>query len=271
MRNIRLKIQYDGAKYHGWQRQPQEITIQEVIERAIKKMTQENPSLVGSGRTDAGVHALCQVANFRTNSKIPLEGFKKGLNSLLPQDISILKAADVHADFHALRDCLGKVYSYYLISAGTRLPIWNHRAWVVERQLDFLKMKMAVSSLVGEYDFSAFQAAGSSAKTSVRKVYYADIVRLFYDGYYGSQFLFTIAADGFLRYMVRNIVGTLVEIGVGKREPGEMQMILASMDRAQAGRTAPPYGLYLREIFYDEAELKKFLNNPEEYLKWQKI
>jgi tRNA pseudouridine38-40 synthase len=271
VRNIRLRIQYDGGKYHGWQRQPQEITIQEVIEGAIKKMTQEDVNLAGSGRTDAGVHALCQVANFQTNSGIPLEGFKKGLNSLLPQDISVLEAVEVHADFHALRDCLGKVYSYYLISAGTRLPIWDHRAWVVERSLDIFKMKTAISCLLGEHDFSAFQAAGSSVKTSVRKVCYADIVDLFYDVYHGSHFLFTIAADGFLRYMVRNIVGTLVEIGTGKRDSGKMQMLLASRDRAQAGRTAPPYGLYLREIFYEEAEIKRFLNNPEEYLKWQKI
>jgi tRNA pseudouridine38-40 synthase len=268
VRNIRLKIQYDGSRYHGWQRQPNQITIQETIEEAIKKMTGEDVSLMGSGRTDAGVHALCQVANFYTESKIPFEGFEKGLNSLLPNDISILECREALEEFNSLRDSLCKVYGFYLISSRKRLPVWAHRAWVVARPLNVFKMKKAFSCLEGEHDFSAFQASGSSVKTTVRKVIFADMIHFFSDSTYGDHYFFTIAADGFLRYMVRNIVGMLAQIGMGKRESDEMGIVLESKDRTLAGPTAPPQGLYLRKIFYDKDKFARFLENPKGYLKW---
>ncbi|MDA8161463.1 MAG: tRNA pseudouridine(38-40) synthase TruA [Desulfobacteraceae bacterium] len=257
MRNIRLTIQYSGLRYHGWQRQKDKPTIQWLIESAINKMTGERIALTGSGRTDAGVNAIAQVANFHTASAIPVIGIQKGLNSLLPHDIAITSAEDVDEGFHAARDSLCKIYSYHMVSFRLRLPLWEERAWVINRDLDEASISSALPYLVKRQDFSAFRASGSNVRTSVRTVFHADF-RPAPPGQFppsgARHYIFTIAADGFLRYMVRNIVGVLFLIGTGRLAYYDMERILASRRRSLAGPTAPPQGLYLERVFYDELE-----------------
>jgi tRNA pseudouridine38-40 synthase len=263
-RNIRLIIQYNGAEYHGWQRQISRISIQEVIQTAIKKMTGEEVCLIGSGRTDAGVHALAQVANFHTDSKIPLAGFLKGLNSLLPEDIAISAASEVAPDFHSIRNSICKIYCYHILASKTRSPFWNKRVWLLNRDLDIHSMKMALTELMGTHDFSAFKASGSNVKTSIRTIYLCEIKPMVLEIFTppgGLHYIFTIAADGFLRYMVRNIVGLLVQIGLGKRSYEDMANVIASRDRSLAGPTAPPQGLYLKQVYYDKSEIPFIIND----------
>jgi tRNA pseudouridine38-40 synthase len=263
-RNIRLTIQYNGTGYHGWQRQPGRTGIQEVIRAAIKKMTGEHVCLVGSGRTDAGVHALAQVANFHTGSKIPLGGFLKGLNSLLPEDIAISAASEVPPDFHSIRNSICKIYCYHILASETKSPFWNKRVWLLNRHLDIHSMKMALPQLMGTHDFSAFKASGSNAKTSVRTIYLCEIKPIALEIFTppgGLHYIFTIAADGFLRYMVRNIIGLLVQIGLGKRSYEDMANVIASKDRSSAGPTAPPHGLYLKQVYYDKSEIPFTIND----------
>ena len=262
-RNIKLTIQYNGTKYHGWQRQISRISIQEVIQTAIKKMTGEQVCLIGSGRTDAGVHALAQVANFHTDSRIPLEGFLKGLNSLLPEDIAILEASEVAPDFHSIRNSICKIYCYHILASKTKSPFWNKRVWLLNRNLDIDAMKMALPQLMGTLDFSAFKASGSNAKTSIRTIHLCEIKPISWEIFTppgGLHYIFTIAADGFLRYMVRNIVGLLVQIGLGKRSYEDMASVIASRDRSSAGPTAPPQGLYLKHVYYDKSEIPFIIN-----------
>ncbi|MDL1959502.1 MAG: tRNA pseudouridine(38-40) synthase TruA [Deltaproteobacteria bacterium] len=257
-RNIKLTIQYNGTKYHGWQRQISQISIQGVIEAALEKMTGEQVCLIGSGRTDTGVHALAQVANFHTDSKIPLEGFLKGLNSLLPEDIAILATSEASPGFHSTRDSICKIYCYHILVSDTKIPFWNERAWLLNRSLDIHSMEKALSPLIGTHDFSAFKASGSNAKTVIRTIYSCEIKAItgeIFPPSGGLHYMFTIAANGFLRYMVRNIVGLLVQIGLGTRSHEDMVNVLASKDRSLAGPTAPPQGLYLKQVFYDESEI----------------
>ncbi|MCK4426072.1 MAG: tRNA pseudouridine(38-40) synthase TruA [Deltaproteobacteria bacterium] len=257
-RNIKLTIQYNGTKYHGWQRQIGQISIQGVIEAALEKMTGEQVCLIGSGRTDTGVHALAQVANFHTDSKIPLEGFLKGLNSLLPEDIAILATSEASPGFHSIRDSICKVYCYHILVSDTKIPFWNERAWLLNRSLDIHSMEKALSPLIGTHDFSAFKASGSNAKTGIRTIYSCEIKAItgeIFPPSGGLHYMFTIAANGFLRYMVRNIVGLLVQIGIRTRSHKDMANVLASKDRSSAGPTAPPQGLYLEQVFYDELEI----------------
>lgn len=254
LRNIKLLLAYDGTGFHGWQRQALQPTIQKVLEAAIALLTQERVSIIGSGRTDAGVHALGQVANFRTHSGIPVEGLLRGLNSILPHEIAVLSATVVPADFHARYHALGKTYGYRLLVSPVRSPLFRHRAWVLNHPLDLDAMREAVGSLVGRHDFRAFQASGGSVKTSVRTVFSCGIEALHLDRPSppdAKHYIFSIAADGFLRYMVRNIAGTLVQIGLDKRSPADMAQILKAADRSAAGPTAPPHGLYLERVHYD--------------------
>lgn len=264
LRNIKLIVQYNGTRYHGWQRQIGQISVQGVIEAALEKMTGEQVYLIGSGRTDTGVHALAQVANFHTDSKIPLEGFLKGLNSLLPEDIAILATSEASPDFHSIRDSICKIYCYHILVSDTKIPFWNERAWLLNRSLDIHSMENALSSLIGTHDFSAFKASGSNAKTGIRTIYSCEIKAItgeIFPPSRGLHYMFTIAANGFLRYMVRNIVGLLVQIGLGKRSHEDMANVLASKDRSLAGPTAPPQGLYLKQVFYDKAEIPLIIND----------
>ncbi len=255
LRNIKLTIQYDGTGFLGWQVQPQGPTIQGELEKALRRITGVKTVLTGSGRTDAGVHALGQVANFRTDSKIPVEGLLKGLNSLLPPSIAVVKAEEVPLEFHSIRDSLLKEYRYHLIISSFPQPLWNKRAWVLSHPLDIASMQQAAGIFKGTHDFTSFRASGSEARTSVRTVYRCEISRCGHSPFPpsgGIHFDINVAADGFLRYMVRNMVGILVEIGKGARSPMDVNRILEARNRSAAGRTAPPEGLYLVKVAYRE-------------------
>jgi len=244
-RNIRLLLEYDGAAYHGWQRQKNELSIQEVLETALAKLTGEQVLLLGSGRTDAGVHAWGQVANFKTSSHIPLKAFHAGLNSLLPRDIAVLEAAEAPADFHARKSARAKTYEYLILHRASPSPLNRRYAWVVREPLDLGAMSQAAAALPGEHDFSAFRASGGSPGHAVRKV----LAAAWQQGEAG-RLQFAITANGFLRGMVRSLVGTMVEIGRGKRPPEDLSALLASGERAAAGPTAPAQGLFLVEVIY---------------------
>ncbi len=245
MRNIKLVIEYDGTNYHGWQVQPNGPTIQEVIEEKIQTMTRQRVRLTGSGRTDAGVHALGQVANFRTDSTIPVEGFQRGLNSLLPPDIAIQSAEEVDLQFHAQYGAKRKTYRYVILRRGVSSALFRNYSWRVPGGLDVPAMEEASRLLIGRQDFTSFRGADADTEDPVREVFQSRWSKK------DSDFLhFTMEADGFLKHMVRNIVGTLVEVGKGKRSSEEFGQVLRARDRRQAGLTAPPQGLFLVEVKY---------------------
>ncbi|HPL64461.1 MAG: tRNA pseudouridine(38-40) synthase TruA [Syntrophales bacterium] len=246
MRNIRLIIEYDGTGYFGWQRQrPDFPTIQQVIEEKINRMTGESVHLHSSGRTDAGVHALKQVANFLTETKIPERNLLLGLNSLLPSDIAIKDLKEVDGQFHARYSAKSKVYLYRILNSPVRSPLSRNFAWHVREPLDLSAMKEASCMLKGSHDFSSFCGADNESRSFVRMIFRAELEkedRCFIN--------FIVEADGFLRYMVRNIVGTLHQVGAGKITPEEFASILNARDRRRAGPTAPAQGLFLKEVKY---------------------
>ena len=245
MRNIKLLIEYDGTNYHGWQVQPNALTVQEVIEQKIEIMTRQRIHVIASGRTDAGVHALGQVANFKTESSIPVDGFRRGLNSLLPPDIIIKSAEEADVQFHAQYGAKRKTYLYKILNDEIPSAIHRNYSWHMPRPLDVQRMQEVSRALLGKQDFSSFQGAKPDSDDPVRNVMHAEWwVR-------DQTFLtFTIEANGFLRNMVRNIVGTLVDVGKGKICGEEFREILKARDRRQAGMTATPQGLFLVEVKY---------------------
>ena len=245
-RNIRLLLEYDGTRYHGWQRQLDAVTIQQTLEEALARLTRAPVTLIGSGRTDAGVHARGQVANFRTQSPIPLQAFHQGLNSLLPKDIAVLSAAEAPPEFHARKSARAKTYEYRILNRPTRSPLNHHFAWWIAPPLDLAAMAGAAAALPGEHDFTAFRASGSDNLNPVRRVLGAS-----WRGDDAGWLSFAITATGFLRGMVRSLVGTMVEVGQGKAPPTILAELLASGARHLAGPTAPPQGLYLGEVFYE--------------------
>ncbi len=253
MRNIKLVIEYDGSDFHGWQRQAISPTVQAVLEHAISKMTGEKISLTGSGRTDAGVHALGQVANFHTSSDIPTVAFLKGLNSILPSSVAVKDVCEVPLDFHARYSAVAKEYIYHIQISCVRSPLWCRTAWLMPWDLDIGAMRDASRLLLGKHDFKCFQAAGSEVKTTVRQIVKCGIDLLPPSCFYPEDvknLLFYIVADGFLKYMVRNIVGTLVEIGTGRYPASWISELLFSKDRKLAGKTAPARGLFLKRVYY---------------------
>ncbi|MFZ5447723.1 MAG: tRNA pseudouridine(38-40) synthase TruA [Thermodesulfobacteriota bacterium] len=245
-RNIRLLLEYDGTRYHGWQRQADAATIQQTLEEAIERLTGAKVSLIGSGRTDAGVHALGQVTNFRINSTIPLKAFHDGLNSLLPRDIAVMEAREVPLDFHARKSARAKTYEYRILNRPNPSPLNRRYVWWIARSLNLTAMATAGAVLLGEHDFSAFRASGSDNHNPVREVLAAA-----WREETGGRLTFTITATGFLRGMVRSLVGTMVEVGRGKAPPERLAELLASGARHLAGPTAPAQGLYLVKVFYD--------------------
>lgn len=246
MPNFKLIIEYDGTDYHGWQRQKVTPTIQGTIEAALKTMTGRSVAVIGSGRTDAGVHALNQVANFSVATKLTPDIFKRGLNSLLPADIVIKDCKEVPDTFHSRYDAWSKIYDYRILNRSLPAAIFRKYAWHIKKCLDLGAMEAAMLNLKSKHDFSAFEASGSPRTQSVRTVVDVSFTAKDTDGY----LVFSIEADGFLRCMVRNIVGSLVDVGMGKTSPKELREILLSKDRKQAGKTAPPHGLFLREVKY---------------------
>ncbi len=244
-RNLRLLLEYDGSRYHGWQRQAGDLSIQQVIEEALERLTGAPVRLIGSGRTDAGVHALGQVANFRTPSSIPLKAFHEGLNSMLPDDIAVLEAIEVPPEFHARKAALSKTYEYRLLNRPSRSPLQHHYSWWLAHRLDPEAMAAAAALLPGEHDFSAFRASGSGNLNPVRRIAAAR-----WRTHPGGWLRFSITGNGFLRGMVRSLVGTMVEVGKGKAEPALLVELLRSGERRLAGPTAPGQGLYLVKVVY---------------------
>jgi tRNA pseudouridine38-40 synthase len=244
MPNFKLIIEYDGTAYNGWQRQAKEPTVQATIEGALAAMTRSSVTLIGAGRTDAGVHALGHVANFRCDTRLEPDAILKGLNSLLPEDIAVRDCRRVPANFHARFDAKSKVYHYQILNRETRAAIGRHYAWFVHRPLNVKTMEQAAAGLVGRHDFKAFENAGSPRAHTVRHVLRATWVEE------PDRLVFQIEADGFLRGMVRNIVGTCVAVGLGRRDPSEIETILSSRDRRRAGAAAPARGLFLVTVNY---------------------
>jgi len=245
MANFKLTIEYDGTAYSGWQRQAEEPTVQAEIERALAFMTRSTITLTGAGRTDAGVHALGQVANFHCDTRLGPEAFLKGLNSLLPADIAIRDCRRVPEDFHARFDAKSKVYRYHILNRSARAAVGRSYAWFLHRPLDLEAMRRAAEAIVGRRDFKAFESSGSPRAHTVRNVLDAGWM----EGE-DRRLTFQIEADGFLRCMVRNIVGTLVAVGLGKLAPGIVRDIIDSRDRKRAGAAAPGRGLFLVEVKY---------------------
>jgi tRNA pseudouridine38-40 synthase len=245
VKNFKLTIEYDGTHYFGWQRQAVGPTVQAEIERALASMTGSPVTLLGAGRTDAGVHALGQVANFRCDTRLDPEPILKGLNSLLPPDIAIRECLLVPERFHARFDAKSKIYQYRILNRETRSAISRNYAWFIHTPLDVDAMRRAAGHLVGRHNFKAFESTGSPRAHTLRTVLTADWTEKT-----GPYLTFQVEADGFLRCMVRNIVGTLVAVGRGKLSPADVSAILDSRDRKRAGATAPGRGLFLVEVKY---------------------
>ena len=245
MRNIKLVIEYDGTNYLGWQVQAKGLTVQGTIEEKLALLTGETVHLLGSGRTDAGAHALGQVANFKTKSRMEVQTFQKALNSLLPSDIAIINIEEVDEEFNARRSAKSKIYEYRILNQEIRSVFRREYAWHIPQRLNLREMKKASQILSGERDFSSFRSVGTPTKTAIRKVFRAEWKR---DR--EGLLRFEIEATGFLKQMVRAIVGTLVEVGKGKISVGEFREILESKDRGKAGPTAPANGLFLKEVKY---------------------
>jgi tRNA pseudouridine38-40 synthase len=241
---FKLVIEYDGTDFHGWQVQPNGLTIQGVLEEAIARMLGESTRVIAAGRTDAGVHASGQVVSVSVRRAVPADRLLRALNALTPRDICI-KAAEVVPDgFDPRRAARSRVYVYRIWNARWMSPFWRRYAWHVSRPLDCERMRAAAVVLLGEHDFSSFQAAGCDAAHSIRRVLRSEIDRA------EHLIVYTIEATAFLRHMVRNIVGTLVEVGMAERSVDDFAAVLAARDRTCAGPTAPACGLCLTEVKY---------------------
>lgn len=244
-RNIKIVVAYDGTPFYGWQRQGDKPTIQRVLEETIQTITKESVRVIGSGRTDAGVHALNQVANFVCHSPIDEKSFLKGINSLLPAEVVVKNLEEVEETFHAQYDAKSKVYLYQIYNSPIRSPFYRKYAWYVFRFLDIDAMKSAAEQFLGTHDFSSFCAAGCTVKSHVRTITEIQIEKS-----HQGLLEIVIEANGFLRHMVRNIVGTLVYVGQGRFTPEDVGKIIQVKDRKQAGVTAPAHGLFLKEVKY---------------------
>ncbi len=247
MRNIKLIIEYDGSGFNGWQAQVQGNrlrTIQEEIEKAGKKLFGKKISLTGASRTDAGVHAKAQVANFKIDSNLPLNKIKNGLNSFLTRRISITSAEEVSPGFHSRIDSKGKLYKYTILNRRTRSPLLEKYAAFVPYDLNIIAMKKAAGYLIGRKDFKSFQTGGKKEKDSMRVIKKIEIISR------PPVVEICIEANGFLYNMARAITGTLIEVGRGRFKPEKVKEILEKKHRPSAGQTAPAKGLCLEEVFY---------------------
>jgi len=250
-RNIKLVVAYNGAAYHGWQRQAEGIdTVQARIEDAAGAVLRHKVVVLGAGRTDAGVHAAGQVANFYTsNLAVPLRGLRRAMNSRLPADVAVVSAAPVPEGFHASRSAVGKTYRYRIYVPPARPPALAAQVYHCWRPLDVEVMRAAALRLLGRHDFVGFATSADQRDNTVRTVFRCDVAEA------GTEVLVTVQGDGFLYNMVRNIVGTLIEIGRGRWGPERIDRVLATRDRREAGPTAPPDGLYLVCVHYRSEDL----------------
>lgn len=263
MRNLKLTLAYDGAAYFGWQIQPDRPTVQAALQEAFFRLTGERGNANCAGRTDAGVHALGQVANVRTETRLPRERLLLGLQHYLPDDIAVREVTDVPLDFHATLSAKRKTYRYVIHASRVRDPFSQRHAWRVSYDLETAAMSRAATHLVGRHDFRCFETQGSPRTDTVRTLF---DVRVFRCGPWtvlspeatpvpderGAFVVVEVTGDGFLYNMVRAIAGTLAEVGQGKRSPGSVAELVASCRRADAGQTAPPQGLFLVRVEYGE-------------------
>lgn len=246
-RNIRLTVAYDGTNYHGFQRQKNARAVQNVLEEALEKIFGDKIELAAAGRTDTGVHAAGQVVNFFTDGKIPTKNIARAANVLLPFDIAVKDAAEADKNFSARHSAKSKIYVYRIFCGKTRDPFTERFAWQICRPLDVSEMQKAVAHVVGEHDFSSFRATGGNDKSPVRTIYRADITETAAD-----SLTITVHGNGFLYHMVRNIVGTLADVGTKKISADDFAAVLAAHDRQKASATAPAKGLCLARVMYDE-------------------
>ena len=244
VRTILLLIEYDGTDFAGWQLQPNGRSVQEVIEAALAELLGEPVRLHSAGRTDAGVHARAMPAHFATDSGLPLRAFRDGLNRLLPPDVAVFEAYEMPADFHARYGARQKWYRYTIDRRGVRSPLSGRRAWQLRGELDLEAMREAARRLAGEHDFAAFRTSGCAAKSTVRRIDAIDLVEE------GTLLHIDVRGSGFLRNMVRMLVGTLVEIGRGKRPASDISRLLAGESGLRSGPTAPAHGLCLMAVNY---------------------
>jgi tRNA pseudouridine38-40 synthase len=245
-RRVKITLTYDGSNYSGSQLQPTGPTIQSAVEAALSRLLDEPVRIRTAGRTDAGVHARAQVADFADAGRRDPETIVRGGNALLPPDIRILSAEAVPLAFDARRHATGKEYRYFLHLDPVGSPFFAHHAWHLERPLDLDAVREAMAHLVGEHDFTSFRAAGCSARSSVRRIDSASLSERLPD-----LWSIDLVGNGFLRHMVRNIVGTLVDVGRGKHPPGRVADLIALRDRSAAGMTAPAHGLFLWQVWYE--------------------
>lgn len=245
MRNIALKLRYDGSAYHGWQMQKYDVSVAETVEKALSKVCGHPVKVTGCGRTDAGVHALNYCANFRTESRIPVDRLPYAVNTRLPDDIAVLGAMEVPEGFNAILSCIQKEYVYRIMNTRIRDPFLQKRVCFYPAPLDIERMKKAGRAFEGTHDFAAVRSVGTQTKTTVRTVHWCRAERV------GDEITVAVCADGFLYNMVRAIVGTMVYASHGKLEPEEIPALLEKGDRRFTGPTMPPQGLYLNRVWYE--------------------
>jgi tRNA pseudouridine38-40 synthase len=253
MKNVALRIMYDGAAYHGWQVQKTEVTVAGTIETALARLCGHFIKLSGCGRTDAGVHAETYCANFRTSSGIPPERLPLAINSLLPGDIAVQGAVYAPDGFDANLSCVKKEYTYRIYNSRIRDPFYSGRSFFYPQKLDLAAMREAAGHFVGTHDFAAVRSAGTVTRTTVRTVHWYEIEEM------GRLIEFRVCADGFLYNMARAMAGTLLYVSEGKIPPGGLPRLLGTKDRRLTGPTAPPEGLYLTRIWYGGPVASLFL------------
>lgn len=244
MRNIAIKLSYKGTCYHGWQRQKNAKTVQETLENALTGVCGEKIKVTGCGRTDAGVHALCYCANFKTSSRIPDDRLHLAVNSLLPPDISVSGAVTAEDEFNSILSCVKKEYTYKIYNTRVRNPFYENFTLFYPQALDCDIMSQAANAFIGTHDFRAVRSVGTETKTTVRTVYYFEIERQ------GDMIILRVCADGFLYNMARAMVGSLIYASLGKLSPDEIPRLLEKGDRTLMGPTAPPQGLYMSRVWY---------------------
>lgn len=244
MRNIAMRLRYDGSRYHGWQRQDKDLTVQQVVEEALEAVLKHPVRVHGCGRTDAGVHALRYCANFRTEAAIPADKLHLAMNAHLPGDVAVCDAVEAPEDFNAILSCEKKEYTYYIHNSNVRDPFLDKRAWFYPQALDVGVMAAAAAAFVGTHDFAAVRSVGTDVKSTVRTIHWFEVERQ------GAIISLRVCADGFLYNMVRAMVGTAVYASLGKLRPEDIPGILDSGDRCLAGPTAPPQGLYMTGVWY---------------------
>ena len=245
MRNIALKLMYNGTAYHGWQVQKNAVTVCETLQKALEKITGAPVHLTGCGRTDAGVHAERYIANFHTESRIPVERLPFAINTHTPEDIVVREALEVAEDFNAILSCQKKEYTYRIYNSRIKNPFYVNRAYFYPKHLDEEVMDRAARAFEGTHDFAAVRSVGTETRTTVRTVHWCRAERD------GAMISIAVCADGFLYNMVRAIVGTMVYASYGKIEPEDIPALLATRDRRLTGPTMPPQGLYLNRVWYD--------------------